>query len=198
MAFGQLSSLASALEQPNSFCRWLHVVGAVARKDGSHGTGDARLMSYKGGRYWILEWPGSGGAVGGGFRRAEQHGFRAVDLLGRYAGARGPTAGSGILAESGLTDRGLAVWSALQVVGAGLSTPVLCACSALDTLFYFHLSSALCLLCVDGDGYWWWQSTEDKAVRWVVPQWEVLAADRGGWRAGLKGLRVNESEVDVC
>jgi hypothetical protein len=51
---------------------------------------------------------------------------------------------------------------------------------------------------VDGDGYWWWQSTETKAARWVVPQWEVLAADRGGWRAGLKGLRVNESEVDVC
>jgi hypothetical protein len=22
-------------------------------------------------------------------------------------------------------------------------------------------------------------------VKWVVPQWEVLAADRGGWRAGL-------------
>jgi hypothetical protein len=44
---------------------------------------------------------------------------------------------------------------------------------------------------------WWWQSTEAKAARWVVPQWEVLAADRGGWRAGLKGLRVNESEVDV-
>ena len=35
-------------------------------------------------------------------------------------------------------------------------------------------------------------------VKWVVPQWEVLAADRGGWRAGLKGLRVNESEVDAC
>jgi hypothetical protein len=37
-------------------------------------------------------------------------------------------------------------------------------------------------------------------VKWVVPAWEVLAlaADRGGWRAGLKGLRVNESEVDVC
>jgi hypothetical protein len=51
---------------------------------------------------------------------------------------------------------------------------------------------------VDGDGYWWWQSTEAKAARWVVPQWEVLAADSGGWRAGLKGLRVNESEVDVC
>jgi hypothetical protein len=35
-------------------------------------------------------------------------------------------------------------------------------------------------------------------VKWVVPAWEVLAADRGGWRAGLKGLEVNESEVDVC
>ena len=46
---------------------------------------------------------------------------------------------------------------------------------------------------VDGNGYWWWQSTEAKAARWVVPQWEVLAADRGGWRAGLKGLRVNDT-----
>jgi hypothetical protein len=37
-------------------------------------------------------------------------------------------------------------------------------------------------------------------VRWVVlqPQWEVLAADRGGWRAGLKELGVNESEVGAC
>ena len=53
---------------------------------------------------------------------------------------------------------------------------------------------------VDGDGYCWWQSAEAKSARWVVPQWEVLAADRGGWRAGLKGLRVNVngSEVDVC
>jgi hypothetical protein len=30
-------------------------------------------------------------------------------------------------------------------------------------------------------------------VKWVVPAWEVLAADRGGWRAGLKRLKVNES-----
>jgi hypothetical protein len=44
---------------------------------------------------------------------------------------------------------------------------------------------------------WWWQSTEANAVRWVVPQWEVLAADRGGWRAGPKGLRVGGSEVGV-
>jgi hypothetical protein len=34
---------------------------------------------------------------------------------------------------------------------------------------------------IGDDGYWWWQSTEAKAARWVVPQWEVLAADRGGW-----------------
>jgi hypothetical protein len=33
---------------------------------------------------------------------------------------------------------------------------------------------------VGDDGYWWWQSKEDNAVRWVVPQWEVLAASRGG------------------
>jgi hypothetical protein len=39
-------------------------------------------------------------------------------------------------------------------------------------------------------------------VKWVVPAcaaWEVLAADRGGWRSGLKRepqrLKVNESEV---
>ena len=31
---------------------------------------------------------------------------------------------------------------------------------------------------VDGDGYWWWQSTEAKAARWVVPQWEVLRWQR--------------------
>jgi hypothetical protein len=37
---------------------------------------------------------------------------------------------------------------------------------------------------VDGDGYWWWQSTEAKAARWVVPQWEVLAADR---QRGVEG-----------
>jgi hypothetical protein len=28
----------------------------------------------------------------------------------------------------------------------------------------------------DSDGYWWWQSTEARAAKWVVPQWEVLAA----------------------
>jgi hypothetical protein len=55
---------------------------------------------------------------------------------------------------------------------------------------------------VGDDGYWWWQSTEANAVRWVVPQpqWEeVLAADSGGWRAArLDGLRVNKSKAGVC
>jgi hypothetical protein len=35
-------------------------------------------------------------------------------------------------------------------------------------------------------------------VKRVVPAWEVLVVDRGGWRAGLKGLRVNKSEVGAC
>jgi hypothetical protein len=35
-------------------------------------------------------------------------------------------------------------------------------------------------------------------VKWVVPAWEVLAADRGGWKTGLKRLKVNETEVGVC
>jgi hypothetical protein len=48
---------------------------------------------------------------------------------------------------------------------------------------------------VGDDGYWWWQSTEAKAARWVMPQWEVLAVGRGEWRAVLKGMRVNDSEV---
>jgi hypothetical protein len=46
-----------------------------------------------------------------------------------------------------------------------------------------------------GDSYWWWLSTEANTARWVVPQCEVLAADTGRWKAGLKGLRVNGSEV---
>jgi len=45
----------------------------------------------------------------------------------------------------------------------------------------------------DSDGYWWWQSTEARAEKWVVPQWEVLAAGRVGWDGGLKKVRVNES-----
>jgi hypothetical protein len=35
-------------------------------------------------------------------------------------------------------------------------------------------------------------------AKWVVLPWEVLAADRGGWRAGLKGLKMNGSEVGIC
>jgi hypothetical protein len=45
----------------------------------------------------------------------------------------------------------------------------------------------------DSGGYWWWQSTEVRAAKWVVPQWEVLAADRVGWDGGLKKVRVDES-----
>jgi hypothetical protein len=44
----------------------------------------------------------------------------------------------------------------------------------------------------DSDGYWWWQSTEARAAKWVVSQWEVLAAGRVGWDGGLK--KVSESE----
>ena len=36
----------------------------------------------------------------------------------------------------------------------------------------------------DSDGYWWWQSTEARAAKWVVPQWEVLAAGREERRVG--------------
>ena len=32
-------------------------------------------------------------------------------------------------------------------------------------------------------------------VKWVVPAWEVLAADRGGWRAGLKRLAESERKL---
>jgi hypothetical protein len=40
--------------------------------------------------------------------------------------------------------------------------------------------------------------TEAGPAKWVVPAWEVLATDRGGWRAGLKRPKVNESEVGAC
>jgi hypothetical protein len=40
---------------------------------------------------------------------------------------------------------------------------------------------------VGDDGYWWWQLTEAKAAWWVVPQWEVLAADRGGVEGRVEG-----------
>jgi hypothetical protein len=66
-----------------------------------------------------------------------------------------------------------------------------------------------------GDQWWWWwwwsvkdeqeDAAEDEAVvlededlsdeeadsagpvKWVVPPWEALAADRGGWRAVVEG-----------
>jgi hypothetical protein len=41
----------------------------------------------------------------------------------------------------------------------------------------------------DSDGYRWWQSTEARAAKWVVPQREVLAAGRVGWDGGLKEVR---------
>jgi hypothetical protein len=44
----------------------------------------------------------------------------------------------------------------------------------------------------DSDGYWWWQPTEARAAKWVVPQWEVLAEGRVGWEGSLKKVRVNE------
>jgi hypothetical protein len=38
----------------------------------------------------------------------------------------------------------------------------------------------------DDDGHWWWQSEAGKPEKWKGPQWEVLAANRVGWEAGLK------------
>jgi hypothetical protein len=35
-------------------------------------------------------------------------------------------------------------------------------------------------------------TAEARAAKWVVPQWEVLAAGRVGWDGGLKKVRVNE------
>jgi hypothetical protein len=46
----------------------------------------------------------------------------------------------------------------------------------------------------DDDGHWWWQSEAGKPERWKVPQWEVLAANRVGWEAGLKKVEVNERD----
>jgi hypothetical protein len=46
-------------------------------------------------------------------------------------------------------------------------------------------------------GYWWWQSEVGKPKKWKVPQWEVLAAKRAGWEAGLKKARASE-ETGVC
>jgi hypothetical protein len=49
----------------------------------------------------------------------------------------------------------------------------------------------------DDDGHWWWQSEAGKPGKWKVPQWEVLAANRVGWEAGLKKVKVNERETGV-
>jgi hypothetical protein len=46
----------------------------------------------------------------------------------------------------------------------------------------------------DSDGYWWWQSTEARAAKWVVPQREVLAAGRVGWEGGLNEEGESERE----
>jgi hypothetical protein len=56
---------------------------------------------------------------------------------------------------------------------------------------------------VDGDGYWWWLSTEAKAQSCVVGGASVGGAGSGLWGVegrveGTESLRVNESEVDVC
>jgi hypothetical protein len=37
------------------------------------------------------------------------------------------------------------------------------------------------------------ESTDARAAKWVMPQWEVLAAGRVGWDGGVKKVRVNES-----
>jgi hypothetical protein len=47
----------------------------------------------------------------------------------------------------------------------------------------------------EGDGgYWWWHSEAGKPEKWEVPQWEVLAANRVGWEAGLKKVEVHERD----
>ena len=46
----------------------------------------------------------------------------------------------------------------------------------------------------DDDGHWWWQSEGGGPEKWKVPQWEVLAANRAGWEAGLKKVEVYERE----
>ena len=66
---------------------------------------------------------------------------------------------------------------------------------AFDTSYAYTAGSPMEFMAdgEDSDGYWWWQSTEARAAKWVVPQWEVLAAGRVGWDGGLKKVRVNES-----
>jgi hypothetical protein len=46
----------------------------------------------------------------------------------------------------------------------------------------------------DDDGQWWWQSEAGNPEKWKVPQWEVLAANRVGWEAGLKKVEVDERD----
>jgi hypothetical protein len=46
----------------------------------------------------------------------------------------------------------------------------------------------------DDDGHWWWQLEAGKPEKWKVPQWEVLAANRVGWEARLKEVKVNERD----
>jgi hypothetical protein len=38
-----------------------------------------------------------------------------------------------------------------------------------------------------GDGCWCWQSMAYKPAKWVVPQWEMLAADSGSGGQGRRG-----------
>jgi hypothetical protein len=46
----------------------------------------------------------------------------------------------------------------------------------------------------DGGHSWWWQSEAGKPEKWKAPQWDVLAANRVGWEAGLKKVIVNERD----
>jgi hypothetical protein len=38
-----------------------------------------------------------------------------------------------------------------------------------------------------GGGCWWWQSMGTKSAKWVVPQWEVLAASDSGDGTAVEG-----------
>jgi hypothetical protein len=44
----------------------------------------------------------------------------------------------------------------------------------------------------DDGGHWGWQSEVGTPEKWKIPQWEVLAANRAGWEAGLKKVEVHE------
>jgi hypothetical protein len=41
------------------------------------------------------------------------------------------------------------------------------------------------------NGYCWWQLEAGKPEKRKAPQWEVLAANRAGWEAGLKKVEVD-------